>query len=98
MPDFSYIALGLVDVLSSVDLLIQVLIAVALLLFLWGLVVFISKSGDAAAQESGKRKMFWGIITLFVMVAVWGIVTIVQILFLSGADYNPPPRPELLDF
>jgi hypothetical protein len=98
MPDLTYIADGFFQVWDLIDVLIPVLIAVALFLFLWGLVAFISKSGDEAAIASGKRKMFWGIITLFVMVAVWGIVTIVQILFLSGADDNPPPRPELLDF
>ena len=49
-------------------------VALALLFFFWGLAQFILKSGDAASHEEGKNKMVWGVIALFVMVSIWGIV------------------------
>jgi len=74
--------LGFVDNLVTqvgdlVALLIPVVIAIGLLFFLWGLVQYIAASGDEAAKEEGKRKMIWGVIALFVIVSVWGLVALV---------------------
>ncbi len=57
-----------------VELLIPIVFAIALLVFFWGLVKFILSAGDEDAKETGKRIMIWGIIALFVMSAVWGLV------------------------
>jgi hypothetical protein len=57
-----------------VDLLIPIVFALAMLFFFWGLATYILASGDEAKKEEGRRKMIWGIIALFVMSAVWGII------------------------
>lgn len=59
---------------NLINLLVPVVIGIAFLAFLWGLAVFIFKSGDEDAKEKGKRTMIGGIIALFVMLAIWGIV------------------------
>lgn len=59
------------------DLLI-VAAALALLAFLWGLAKFIFKADDSSEHESGKNLMKWGLVALFVMVTVWGIIYFVQ--------------------
>ena len=71
---------GLIDSISQiVDLLIILAAGVALLAFFWGLAKFIFRSaGDEKAVEEGKRVMIWGVVALFVMVSVWGIVRFVQ--------------------
>ena len=46
----------------------------ALIVFLWGLVNFIAKSGDTKTHKEGRDLMVWGIIALFVMVSVFGIL------------------------
>ena len=70
--------------------LIAVLIGVALLFFIWGLIVFITKSGDENAVAEGKVMMFWGVIALFVIVSVWGIVLLLQqIVGVQGLDIEP---------
>ena len=53
---------------------------IALLVFLWGLAKFIKRvgAGDEKAVEDGKRLMVWGIIALFVLASVWGIVAFIQ--------------------
>lgn len=59
--------------------LIVILIALALFVFLWGLVKFIFRvGGDEKAVAEGKRVMIWGLIALFIMVSVWGIIELVQ--------------------
>jgi len=74
--DFSWITSLATAVGDLVSLLIPIVIAIGLLFFIWGLVTYIAASGDEAAKEEGKRKMIWGIIALFVIVAVWGLVAL----------------------
>ena len=56
--------------------LVPIFITVAVLYFMWGLIKYISASakGDKGEQEHGKAIMIWGVVALFVMVSVWGLV------------------------
>jgi len=86
---------GLVTQLQSlVNLLVPLVIAIGLLLFIWGLVQYIVVSGDEAATEEGRRKMVWGVIALFVIVSVWGLVALLGQLTGVGQNrasfYSPP--------
>lgn len=86
---------GVKDLITAVgDLinpLIEVLAGVALVVFLWGLVKFVFRvSGDEKAVEDGKRIMKWGLIALFVMVSVWGIIVFIQ------GELDLPNTPLLL--
>ena len=77
-----------------IDTIIPILVAIGLLVFLWGLVKFIFRvSGDEKAVEGGKRLMFWGIIALFVMVSVWGIIYFLEEAFLPGPSSSPGATP-----
>lgn len=65
----------------SVDLfqqLVYVVFGFALLTFFWGLAKFILNASDAKSHEDGRRLMVWGIIALFVMVSIWGIIGLLQ--------------------
>jgi len=68
-----------------------VLLALALALFLWGLVVFMTRAGED--QEKGKQHMVWGIIILFVAVSVWGIVQLLQVIFGADGDIGSIQAP-----
>lgn len=59
--------------------------ACALTVFMYGLVIFIKDAGIPAEVEKGKKFMLWGLVALFVMVSVWGIVR----LFQSLTGINP---------
>ena len=76
-----------------VSSLIGIVIALALLAFFWGLAKFIfNVSGDEKAVQEGKRIMLCGIIALFVMVSVWGIVRFIQ-GELNLQKFLPPSTP-----
>ncbi|OHA96913.1 MAG: hypothetical protein A3J09_00400 [Candidatus Zambryskibacteria bacterium RIFCSPLOWO2_02_FULL_51_21] len=61
--------------LDLVLLLVPLVASLALLAFFWGLAKFIyNVSGDEKAVGEGKNLMKWGLIALFVMVSVWGIL------------------------
>lgn len=74
--------------------LIPIVFALCLLVFLWGLVMFIAKSGDETERKEGKQKMLWGIIALFVAVSIWGIVGFIGSTI--GITPLPPPPPPVL--
>jgi len=59
---------------SLVNLLTGVVAAIVLLVFFWGMAKFVLNAGELEARVEGRRLMFWGIIALFVMVSVWGIL------------------------
>ncbi len=60
--------------LDLVLLIIPIIASLALLAFFWGLVKFISNAGDEKAIGDGKSLMKWGLVALFVMVSIWGIL------------------------
>jgi TM2 domain-containing membrane protein YozV len=77
---------------SLLNLSARVLAGLALLVFFFGLAKFILNAASEEAQREGKQFMIWGIIALFVMVSVWGLVAVLQNTFFSGqatCDVNP---------
>ncbi len=57
-----------------VDGALPVVVGLALLGFFWGLMKYIFAQSDEGAKADGKKIMIMGVIALFVMVAVWGLV------------------------
>lgn len=53
---------------------IPILIAIAMIVFFWGLIQYIRGAGGEKGHEQGKNIMIAGLVSLFVMVCVWGIV------------------------
>ena len=84
--------LGLVQTIGDVvNGLIPIAIAAAVLFFFWGLARYILSANDEAKKKDGMNIMFWGLIALFVMMSVWGIVRFFQNQLLPGQNFAPPP-------
>jgi len=71
--------------------------SLAFLAFFWGIAVYIFKAGDEKEKERGKNIMFYGVIALFVMVAVWGLIGILKNTFFEGA-IEPPGAGSFADW
>ncbi len=71
------------------------IIALALVFFLWGLMMFIASAGDEDKRSKGKAIMIWGIVAFFVMVAIWGIVNLLITVFPERQPPAPPGIPGL---
>jgi len=75
--------------------LVPVLVGLALLVFIWGLVLFIFNSGREDGVEKGKRIMVWGVVALFTIISVWGIVYTIQDVFgVTTVLFQPAPQIE----
>jgi len=73
---------------TLVNTLIPVLIGIAVLLFIWGVISFITAGDNEEARKSARNRIIWGIIFIFVIVSVWGLVNILIQTF--GLDTAAP--------
>ncbi|HVZ76179.1 MAG TPA: hypothetical protein VG934_02850 [Candidatus Paceibacterota bacterium] len=64
--------------IGIINLTIPVLVAFAIVVFMWGAVRFIMKSGESVGGAAERDAMVWGIIALFVLFSIWGILAILQ--------------------
>lgn len=78
---------------SALNLLLPIVFALAVLVFFWGLVVYIFNAANEEKKAEGRRLMIWGIIALFVMFSVYGILRVLQATFLEGTSQAPIPIP-----
>lgn len=56
--------------------IVALLFALAFLYFTWGIIKFISNSDSSEGRKQGKDSMIWGVVGMFIMVGVWGILSI----------------------
>ena len=59
------------------NIFVPVIFAIAFIVFVWGAFqTFIMGANDEETKTNGKNLMLWGLIGFFVMVSVWGLVSI----------------------
>ncbi len=72
------------NVLGQFGVLIQqatpIVVALALLGFFWGLAKLLFSKGDEQKKE-GRTIMVWGILALFVMITIFGIISVLATTF-----------------
>lgn len=75
---FAQVGQGVVDIVTAVGnivrLAVPILVTLAVAVFFWGLVKYIMNANDEGAKAEGKTLMIWGMIAIFVMVALWAIL------------------------
>ena len=76
-----YAAVGkiaLIDRIENVILnpIITLLFALAVFYFLWGLVDVVSSGDDSSKRTQGRNHIMWGLVGIFIMVAVYGLMNV----------------------
>ena len=69
------------------------LIGVAVLYFLWGVLQYVASGDSEEERIEGRHMMLNGVITIFVMVSIWGFVNFLSATFNLSLD--PQEAPEL---
>jgi len=73
--------LGLITEIKKIfSAIIPLIISLAVIYFIWSTAQYILREGDAKNEARGH--MIWGIVILFVMISVWGLVAILESTFL----------------
>lgn len=92
MPtDFYTLVYHVIDTILTP--LVSLLMVLAFLYFVWGLVEFIRQAEDEGAREQGRQRMIWGVVGLFAIVSVWGLVNVLVETF--NLDNTIPTPPSL---
>lgn len=85
---------GILDVVAGlINLATPIVVALALLYFFWGLAQYILNAGNEEKKKQGRDIMIWGILALFIMVSVWGIINVIRDTF--NLDDNRINVPEV---
>ncbi len=64
-----------------VDPAVQVLFAVAVLYFMWGVFVYVRDADSMDSHKTGANHILWYPVGLFIMTSFWGIMRFVKDLF-----------------
>ena len=87
-------AAGLLDTLALFNRILNGLIGIAVLLAIlglfWVVILYFFKKGDEAKHE-GIQIMIYGVVAIFVMVSIWGIIRLLQNTF--GVTQNTSITP-----
>lgn len=96
-PLFAY-AINVNEIISlmqgTLRLTIPFLMILATVVFLWGVIRYVTAGGDEDKLKEGRQFIIFGLVGLFVMVAVWGIVTALVNQFNLGGQSGIPPGPQ----
>lgn len=63
---------------SILQPIVMLLMALAVAYFLFGVMKFVKDQDSEDAQGEGKRHMLWGVVGLFIMVSVYGILNFIN--------------------
>ena len=87
---------GITDtILAILNTVVVIVMVLALIYFFWGLAQYILSAGDDAKKAEGRNIMIYGVVALFVMATVWGLVGVLNTTFLGGTT-TPGPDPRIL--
>lgn len=85
---------GVIEMFTNIGLsIIPFLGAVAFLVFVWGVARFIRSAGNEKEIKDSKNLLIWGIIGLFVLVTIWGIIAFLSSEF--GFGSGTPGIPQI---
>jgi uncharacterized membrane protein len=71
-----------------IDPAIILIFTAGFLVFIWGLTQFMWNLKDGSGHEEGVQHMLWGIVGMFIMVSVLGIIAIITDFV--GSDARAP--------
>ncbi len=64
-----------------VNLLIPFFLAIAVIVFIYGLIKYVLNAGDAAKRTEGRGYMIYGIIAIAIILSIFGLVKLLQNTF-----------------
>lgn len=59
---------------NIVNPIVMLMFAVAIVVFIWGIVEMVMHGDDSGAREKGRNHMLAGLIGIVIMLSAWGII------------------------
>lgn len=87
---------GVIEMFTNIAAeIIPFLAALAFLFFVYGVAKFIKSAGSEKEIKDSKNILVWGIVGLFVLVTIWGIIAFLQSDFGFGSGDPFIPQVKL---
>ena len=75
-----------------INFALAILIGIAIIAFFWGLLRYLLSAKGGPEQNKASMLMVWGLVAIFVMLSIFGIVRLMQVTFgLEGASSVEAP-------
>ena len=90
---------GIINQVNKViNAIIPFLVGLAVLVIIWGVFNYISGAGDEEKRAQAKQFIIWGVVGVFIMLSVWGLVGILTntVILDETPDVAPIVNPESL--
>jgi uncharacterized membrane-anchored protein len=83
---------GIINYFSCtlVKSVIPLLLTLSVVGFIWGIIQYFLNPDNEEKRKSGKSFMFWGLISLFVIVSIWSLVGVLS----NTLDFGTPMIPQ----
>lgn len=83
---------GIISVINTI--LVPVLIAIAFIVFLWGVYkYFILGAASDESRKEGRQFVLWGVIGFVIIMSLWGLVYLVAGVFNLPLGTGTAPKP-----
>jgi uncharacterized membrane-anchored protein len=79
---------------TLMNAVIPLLVGLAIVGFVYGIIQYFLNPDNEEKRKGGKSFMLWGLITLFVMVSIWGLVGIFNSTLTPGSNPVIPSLPQ----
>ncbi len=66
---------------TLIKLVVPLLFSLAVVGFIWGIITYYLNPTNEEKRKNGKTFMLWGVIALFVMISMWGLVGVLSNTF-----------------
>ncbi|MDP3769763.1 MAG: hypothetical protein U1A23_04380 [Candidatus Sungbacteria bacterium] len=77
------------NIVSLADILVQICAVLAIVVFGWGIVKLIAAAGDPTKLKEAKGIITWGVIGMFILASIYGIIRFIEIY--TGISSDGPP-------
>ena len=61
---------------AIINLIIPFLVGIAVFIIIWGVFNYIAGAGDEEKRAQAKSFIVWGVVGVFIMLSIWGLVSI----------------------
>jgi len=74
---------------TLMNAVVPLLVGLAVAAFVYGIVKYFLNPENEEKRKEGKNYLMWGLIALFVMVSIWGLVSIFTVSFTGSQPLLP---------
>lgn len=78
-------------IITNINYLITLVVGLAVFVFIWGIFKYFVAGADEKKVEEARNVLVFGLLGIFIMLSVWGLVNILIKTFDFGTTTQPSP-------